>query len=63
MFGAEILLSCAPHVGYLSCQFALIYLMRAILNYLGAPEASESFVPGGLIAATALVFSGLMVSM
>lgn len=62
MFGAEIVISCAPHAGYIACDFALVYLIKVILNYIDSPELSDCFTPGGLIAANTLIFLGFTVS-
>lgn len=61
LFGAEIMLACVPQAAYVACNFSNVYLMRAILNYLDSPQSSESFTPGGLVAATALSYLSFMV--
>lgn len=61
MFGAEIVLSCIPQAAYVAFDLSIVYIMQAILNFLAAPESTESFTPGGLLAAATCGFFGLMV--
>lgn len=61
IFGAELLLACAPRTAMLACNFANVYLMRAILAYLATPNSADSFTRGGLLAATALSYFSIMV--
>lgn len=63
IFGPEILLSCVPQAGNVACTFSNVYLMRAILQYLDAPDSAESFSAGGLVAATALSYFSFMVGL
>lgn len=62
MFGVEVLLSCIPHAANVACDVATVYIMQLILVYLASPDSFDSFTPGGLIAATALGYFGIMVT-
>lgn len=63
MFGVEVFLACIPHAVNVACDVATVYIMQRILVYLASPDSYDSFTPGGLIAATALGFFGIMVTM
>lgn len=61
MFGADILLACLPQMAFIGFDLSNVYIMQAILTYLAAPAPGESYTPGGLLAATAFGYAGLMV--
>lgn len=61
MFGPEVLIACVPQAAFIAANFGTVFTMQAILNFLATPESSQSFTPGGLIAATALCSLTLMV--
>lgn len=61
MFGVQVLVACVPEALYNACAFANVYTMQRILIHLTSSDSAQAFKTGGLIAAIALGFLGLMV--